>query len=108
MTSITQALPAAFGPGRRHAEPALFVRFAAVARLSVTGSAAISSMSPTLTASGTEQETHLLKNGSDTFKFHVKQTDNKKLTTNHSRHTAADGSKKIKEFIEPVGFKFFS
>ena len=84
MTSITQALPAAFGPGRRHAEPALFVRFAAVARPLVTASAAISSMSPTLTVSGTKQETHLAKNGSDTFKFHVKQTDNKKLTTKHS------------------------
>ena len=65
MTSITQALPAAFGPGRRHAAPALFVRFAAAARPSVTASAAISSMILTPTVSGAKRETHLQKNGSN-------------------------------------------
>jgi hypothetical protein len=34
-------------------------------------------MSPTPTASEVKQETHLLKNGSDMFKSHVKQTNNK-------------------------------
>ena len=75
MTSITQALPAVFGLDQSHAAPALFVRYAAAARPLVMASAAISSMSLTLTVSGTKRETHLLKNGSDTFKFHVKQTN---------------------------------
>lgn len=45
MTSITEALPAAFGPDLSHAVPALFVRYAVGVLPLVTDSAAISSMS---------------------------------------------------------------
>ena len=65
MTSTTQTLPVAFGPGRRHAAPALFVRFAAAARPLVTVSAGISSMSLIPSVSGIKREAHLLKNKSD-------------------------------------------
>ena len=68
MTSITQALPAVFGLDQSHAAPALFVRYAAAARPLVMASAAISSMSLTLTVSGRKRETHLLKNKSDIHK----------------------------------------
>ena len=68
MTSITQALPAVFELDQSHAAPALFVRYAAAARPLVMASAAISSMSLTLTVSGRKRETHLLKNKSDIHK----------------------------------------
>jgi hypothetical protein len=62
MTSITEALLAAFGPDPDLAVPALFVRPAVGVQLSATVLAAIFIMNATPIVSETRRKTHLLRN----------------------------------------------
>ena len=68
MTSIMEALPAAFEPDLNLAVPALFARYAVGVLRSATASAAIFLMSSTLIVSETRQETHLLRNRIEGFR----------------------------------------